>query len=100
MNTMPNRTYPRIKTSFPGVFYRETEAGKVFYILYRQTGERRLIEDRLTGKRDGVRALQSTFEGSKARQNAKIKEMTGKIECRHNRPPEFHLVELSGLQRR
>ena len=47
---MTKRKYPRISTDFPGVVYRETEAGKVFYIRYRREGDRQLIEDRLTGR--------------------------------------------------
>ena len=86
---MPNRTYPRIKTSFPGVFYRETEAGKIFYILYRQAGERRLIEDRLTGKgwtesRAAAERIRR-IEGKAG--NAKTKEMKReKLNADRNRP--------------
>ncbi len=47
---MTKRKYQRISTDFPGVVYRETEAGKVFYIRYRREGDRQLIEDRLTGR--------------------------------------------------
>ena len=86
---MPNRTYPRIKTSFPGVFYRETEAGKVFYIHYRQTGERRLNEARLTGKgwtesRAAVERIRR-IEGKAG--NAKTKLMRQeKLNADRNRP--------------
>ena len=45
------RTYPRIKTSYPGVYFRNTErTGQVFYIRYRRTGERKVIEDKLSGQ--------------------------------------------------
>ena len=42
--------YTRIKTKYPGVFSRETDKGKIFYIRYRRPGNRNLIEDRLIGK--------------------------------------------------
>jgi integrase len=43
------KSYPRIKTQYPGVFIRETAQGNVFYIRYKRPGERKLIEDKLTG---------------------------------------------------
>ena len=34
------KTYKRIRTQYPGVFYRESKrSGKVFYIYYRQLSE-------------------------------------------------------------
>ena len=44
------RNYKRFKTNYPGVVYRETDRqGKVYYIRYKRPGERRVIEDKLTG---------------------------------------------------
>ena len=44
------KTYKRVRTQYPGVFYRESKrSGKVFYIAYRRPGERRTIEDKLLG---------------------------------------------------
>ena len=57
--------------NFPGVVYRETEAGKVFYIRYRREGDRQLIEDRLTG-RGGHR-----FQGLLGERNRRIEEAKG-----------------------
>ena len=42
--------YKRFKTNYPGVIYRETDRqGRVYYIRYKRPGERKLIEDKLTG---------------------------------------------------
>ena len=44
------RSYKRFKTNYPGVIYRVTDRqDKVFYIRYKRPGERKLIEDKLTG---------------------------------------------------
>ena len=44
------RTYKRFKTDYPGVVFRETDRqGKVYYIRYKRPGERKIIEDKLTG---------------------------------------------------
>ena len=86
---MPNRKYPRIKTGFPGVFYRETEAGRVFYILYRQVGERRLIEDRLIGRgwTEARAAAERTRRIEGKAGNAKIKKIKQeKLNAERNRP--------------
>ena len=37
--------YTRIKTKYPGVFLRETDKGKIFYIRYRRPGNRNLKEE-------------------------------------------------------
>ena len=50
MSTKTSKTYPRQKTNYPGVFYREnSKKQKIFYIRYRRPGERKIIEDKLSG---------------------------------------------------
>ena len=50
MSTKTSKTYPRQKTNYPGVFFREnSKKQKIFYIRYRRPGERKIIEDKLSG---------------------------------------------------
>ena len=50
MSTKKSKTYPRQKTNYPGVFFREnSKKQKIFYIRYRRPGERKIIEDKLSG---------------------------------------------------
>lgn len=44
-----SKKYPRISTGYPGVVMRQTANGQVFYIRYKRPGDRKIIEDKLTG---------------------------------------------------
>lgn len=45
------KSYPRIPTGYPGVFYRDTaRSGRVIYIVYKRLGDRKHLEDKLPGK--------------------------------------------------
>ncbi len=74
------RSYKRFKTNYPGVIYRVTDRqDKVFYIRYKRPGERKLIEDKLTG-----------IGWTAAKANS---ERTRRMEGRHKSNSEARAIE-------
>ena len=74
--------YTRIKTKYPGVFSRETDKGKIFYIRYRRPGNRNLIEDRLIGKHwTPARAAQERARRIDGEPSNREKRQTDEAEC-------------------
>lgn len=87
----------RHRTDYPGVVYRETSKGRVYYIFYRRSGETRQIEDKLVGpgwtaaraSHERARRINGTASNSEKRA---MKREALQVEA--NRPSITHIWEL------